>query len=533
MSAQVLPLQPVKLAAAVQVNSPEQTYWRTFKNPLLVPSPANYPITSIVQPPSPPSNAAIQTPVDVFAVTTGARVQIYSTKTRKLLKTITRFDDVAHSGDIRYDGRVLVAGDETGTIQVFDINSRAILKTWKEHKQPVWATKFSPVETTALASFSDDSTVRLWDLPSQYSAVKFVGHTDYVRCGNFMPGRSSSLLVSGSYDQTVRLWDARAPQRAVLTFKHTAPVEAVLPMPSGNQILASAEHNIAVLDVVAGKPLHLINNHQKTVTALTLASNGSRLVSGGLDGHVKVFETTGWNVVYGHKYPSPILSLAVISHGAAKEDKHLVVGMQSGALSIKTRLSGQQKVRERERKREMEALLSGTLDEHDKKQKRKKTSGEKKRDRGRDFVGEGADIIIEGDDRAKTKKLKKYEQELSKAHYSDALDKALATNDRTAILTLLAALRHRSALRSALSNRDEASIKPVLSWVIKAIKEPALVPIAVEVGMNILDLYAGNVGLSAKFDKSLKMLGTAVDVEIEKSKQACSTMGMLGILIAG
>ena len=41
----------------------------------------------------------------------------------------------------------------------------------------------------------------------------------------------------------------------------------------------------------------MIKNHQKTVTALSLATTERRLVSGGLDGHMKVFEPTGWNVV--------------------------------------------------------------------------------------------------------------------------------------------------------------------------------------------------------------------------------------------
>ena len=102
-------------------------------------------------------------------------------------------------------------GMETGTIQVFDVNSRAILKTWKEQKQPVHTVKWSPKDITALMSCGDDRTVRLWDLPSEASIHTFRGHQDYVRTGAFLPGQTSSLMVSGSYDQTVRLWDPRTP----------------------------------------------------------------------------------------------------------------------------------------------------------------------------------------------------------------------------------------------------------------------------------------------------------------------------------
>ncbi|KAJ6087538.1 hypothetical protein N7467_006452 [Penicillium canescens] len=542
MAAPVLPLQQVKLASLPSTQlTPEQQYWRTFKNPLLIPSPANGPVNLITQPAVPSSAAAFPSltqPPDVFTVTTGARVQIYSIRTRKLLRTITRFDDTVRGTDVRPDGRVLVTGDDTGSVQVFDVKSRAILKTWKEHKQPVWVSKFSPSDPTSVLTASDDRTVRLWDLPSQNSARTFVGHSDYVRSGAFMPGSmaSSGLVVSGSYDRTVRLWDPRVASRAAMTFKMGAPIESVLPMPTGTTVLAAADNKIAVLDIVAGKPLHMIQSHQKTVTALALASNGERLLSGALDGHMKVFETTGWNPVSGSKYPSPILSLRAITSGTEYEDKHIAVGMQSGLLSIKTRLSGQQKAKEKERRKEMAALLEGKLEEHDrevaKKNKKLRGSGWEKRLRGRDFIGEGVEIVIEGQDSKKRKREQPWDHDLRKARYSTALDTVLASSDTTAQLTCLTALRHRSALRASLKDRDEVTLQPVLQWVHKSIREPRLVNLSVEVAMNLLDIYSGNLGQSTQVDKMVQRLHSRVRNEVEMAQQAWQTKGMLDMLKA-
>ncbi|KAL6721398.1 U3 small nucleolar RNA-associated protein 15 [Lecanora helva] len=532
MSAPVVPLQPVKLAPGPSPLTPEQTYWRTFKSQLLIPSSSKNPINHISAP-LPPLNALAQTS-DHFAVSTGTRVQIFSIRSRKLVKTISRFDDVAHSAEIRRDGRVLVAGDESGGIQVFDINSRAILKTWKEHKQPVWTTKFSPTEPTTLMSASDDRTVRLWDLPSQESTATFTGHQDYVRCGAFMPGQASGLLVSGAYDQTVKLWDSRAPANAAMTFKHAAPVEDVLPMPSGTTVLAAADNQISVLDLVAARPLQILKNHQKTVTSLCLASNDTRLVGGGLDGHVKMFETTAWNVVAGSKYPLPILSLCVVTSGPSREDRHLAVGMQSGDLSIKTRLSGQQKVRERERQKEMQALIEGKADELDKK-KAKKPKGLQKRFRGQDFTGEGADIIIEGREKRHHKKPKFWETLLRKGKYAAALDEVLAPEkgqqNLPDVVTLLTALRHRSATRTALSGRDDVSLQPIFKWVCKYITNPRYVDLCVDVGLLIVDLYAVHVGESPEIDELVLRLHRTVRVEVEHAQQAWQTQGMLDMII--
>ena len=528
MAAPVVPLQPVKLPQGPSPTTPEQLYWRTFKSPLSVASPSNNPVTHISSP-LPPSNALSQAS-DHFAVTTGPRVQIFSIRTRRLVKTVTRFEDIAHGAEIRRDGHIMVSGDETGTIQVFNVSSRAILKTWKEHKQPVWCTKFSPVEPTTLMSASDDRTVRLWDLPSQESVSSFNGHQDYIRSGAFMSGQATGMLVSGSYDQTVKLWDPRVPANAVMTFKHTAPIESVLPMPSGTTILAAADNQISVLDLVAARPLQMLKNHQKTVTSLCLASNGSRLVSGGLDGHLKVFETTGWNVVAGSKYPAPILSLAIIGFGAAREDRHLAVGMQSGILSIKTRLSGHQKVKERERQREMQALIDGTTDELDKKKAKKRLKGLERRLRGRDFTGEGADIVIEGQS-GRIRYPKKWEKLLRKGKYSEALDSVLEHGDLAPIMTLLIALRHRSAMRTALSGRDDVSLQPILGWVCKRIVDPRYVNVCVDCGILILDLYASHMSESPQIYQLIRRLHKRVRACVEKAQQAWQTTGMLEMLI--
>ncbi|KAL1797593.1 hypothetical protein ACET3X_004199 [Alternaria dauci] len=534
MAAEVQLLQPLKLPKGPSTLTSEQKYWNSFASELrLDPSQHSSPVTHISLPPPQPANA-LSAAQDLFAVTTGSRVQIFSSKSRKVVKTISRFgvDDIAHSGNIRRDGRILVAGGDSGVIQAFDVKSRAILKTWKEHKQPVWVTQWNPSDLTGLMSCSDDRTVRLWDLPSEKSTMKFDGHQDYVRSGTFMPAQSG-LLVSGSYDQTVRLWDSRVGGKAVMVFKHAAPVETVLPMPSGTAVLAAADNVISVLDIVAAKPIHMLRNHQKTVTALSLANNGERLLSGALDGHVKVFETTGWNVVGGMKYPSPILSLSVIP--SQKEDRHIAVGMQSGLLSIKTHLSGEQKVLAREREKEMKALMEGKIEEYDRSKKRKRGRGWEKRIRGKDFTGESADIVIEGNARGKITAGQPWAHALRKGMYSQALDMVLESKDanaRSQSLTLLTALRHRSALRTALSNRDSVTLQPILRWCIKNISDYRITRLTTDVALVVLDLYADQLGRSEEVDDLIMALMQRVKVTVEASQDAWKVRGMLDMLVS-
>lgn len=600
MAAEVRPLQLVKLPSAPSVTTAEQRYWKTFKNQLLIPSPTSYPITSITVPAAGPagisiSNTSQPTANDFFAVTTGTRVQLYGIRSRKLEKTFTRFTDVARSGHLRSDGRVLVAGDDSGTIRVFEVGSRAILKTWADvHRQPVWTTLFSPHSRTTVLSASDDRTVRLWDLTESEPVTTFTGHGDYVRCAAFMPGRTlgsggsatSGMLLSGSYDATVRLWDPRASARqAVMTFKHADPVEAVLPLGAGgaggdsSTVLAAAGPKVSVLDLVAARPRQIISNHQKTVTALSLASGGTRLVTGALDGHVKVFETTGWNVVAGMKYPAPVLSVCVIPapstpDGAAPGDRHLAVGLSSGLLSLRTRLTGVSAARERARQAEMAALLAGgaQLARHDAAQARNRRRRGPDRQISRPGDPITADVVLwdpndpstakdaRGKKRRRAKREVHWQRALRQGRPAAALDEVLDREDPAysplAVLTCLTALRHRGELSEALADRDEQRVLLVLRWVIAHIVDPRFLAACAEVAAMLLDMYAEHLGTPAadaagggqgepsrsggpgssktgttELEAAFRLLHKRVRVEVEWAQMACQTSGMVESLM--
>jgi hypothetical protein len=88
-------------------HSPESRHWRQYKNPVFIKEYA--PITSIHFSTAKPHR---------YAVTAATRVQVYTPRTQKITRTISRFKDVARSGNIRPDGKLVIAGDDSGLVQV-------------------------------------------------------------------------------------------------------------------------------------------------------------------------------------------------------------------------------------------------------------------------------------------------------------------------------------------------------------------------------------------------------------------------------
>jgi U3 small nucleolar RNA-associated protein 15 len=200
----------------------------------------------------------------------------------------------------------------------------------------VHTTKFSPGAGTQILTTSSDTTVRLFDLSTSESLRTFSLHTDYVRTASFVPS-APSLIFSGGYDGTVRLWDTRVgPGEAggqVWCGRHGKPVEDVIVGSSGTTAVSAGGPIMRVWDLLGASTsrpygheeevedsgtsmcLKALSNHQKTITSLCWAeseSGESRVLSGGLDGLVKVYDPQeNWRVRHTMRYGGQVLSLAV------------------------------------------------------------------------------------------------------------------------------------------------------------------------------------------------------------------------------
>ncbi|KAI0774266.1 WD40 repeat-like protein [Fomes fomentarius] len=499
----------------------ESRYWRNFKHPVFIKEYA--PVTSIHFSPSKPHR---------YAVTAATRVQIYAPRTQKVTKTISRFKDVARSGCIRGDGKLVAAGDETGLIQIFDINSRAILRTLDSHKQPVHVVKFSALDQTQVLSCSDDTTVKIWDVPSQAVITTFLDHTDYVRSGQVSTS-NPHLILTGSYDAMVRLFDSRTgacemamgDSSSASSAQNTIPVEQVLMFPSGTVALSAAGPILRVWDLVAGgRCTRAMSNHQKTVTSLAFNSDASRVLTGSLDQMVKVYDVSTYRVVHTMRYPAPILCLAI-----SPDETHIAAGMSDGTLSVRRRQPKASEPATQDlfsvaslRSGAFESFLGGaipTLGQGRVKEKKKSKT-----------VGDMDELKVESQ---RTKHLRDYDKLLKNFRYSAALDSVLRKNvPPTTTFSLIQELIHRDGLRTALAGRDDVLLEPILRLLLKHITDPRFGEMVCDVANVVIDMYTPVLGQSPLIDTLLVRLRKKAAAEMRFQKELIKAKGALDMLLA-
>lgn len=351
--------------------TPEGRYWRRFRAPAVAQQFG--PVTHLDYCRAHPFH---------LACTASTRVVLYDgskgggagTAGPAVMRTLSRFGDKAYGATWRSDGKLVVAGSEDGVVRVFDAGSRAVLRQLKGHApRAARVVRFAPDKAHVLTG-GDDVTARWWDVAAGKQVRRLDGHTDYVRAaccvgagaGGFSSAASSSsdLWATGGYDHTVRLWDVRdrSPKPARV-LDHGAPVEALVPLPGGGALLASAGGPaVCVWDLTAAGGgagnrggnsastasseaastaglLRRMANFQKTVTCLAVAprawhlrAQAPRLLAGSLDGHVKVFELDAFGVTAASRYPAAVLSLAISPDASA-----VAVGTADGSLCVRRR----------------------------------------------------------------------------------------------------------------------------------------------------------------------------------------------------
>lgn len=473
------------------VITPDYIYWKQLGVPVLVKEfgPIDYIDFSPVEP-------------HYFAVTCSVRVQVYNPITKLVVKNLSRFRESAFGATFRDDGRLIVAGGEEMNVKLFDVSTKSLLRLFKGHSAPVHRTFFIN-NRPLIASFSDDKSVKIWDIPTEKPIITYSdAHNDYIRAGA-TNNVVQDVILSGGYDGIVKMFDSRS-EKEVLTVKHGCPVESLLFLPSGGVFLSAGGTEIKIWDSFAGgKLLGSVSQHHKTITCLRLASDNKRFLSGSLDRHVKIYDVSSFKVVHTLDFPNAVLSL-----GVSKNDDTLVAGLVDGLVSISRREMTENSKTDTKKVNFKFASLAASLQK--------------------------VDVIVPEE---KPEKEAKHEHFLRKFQFSKALDSVLLPyvsnkHPETTVLVMQELLR-RKALHKAITGRDKKFIMQFLRFILRNIVDIRFTRVLIDVTNEFLNVYESEINnLPPEVSKLILELKNLLDQECKLYEDLAMLQGMMHMLLA-
>lgn len=487
-------------------------------------------------------------------------------------KTIP-FPGPVYTISFRADGRLLAVAGHDGLIRIVDTQTKSIMRSFTARgnvRSIGWLR-----DGKHLLSAGDDAIVNLWDVsqPSRTDPViVWTGHGDSVRhllvvqltddnhtFGSSQTtgkkrkkqqkdtqqhGEGRQVLITGSYDHSIRVWDLRsslnlikpndnqdksidASHMMLATIHHGAPVEALVQMTHNpKEVVAVGGTSMKLFDIVSNKLLRENDSsHSKTITSISLVSmvgsragsaneedsqpSQQRLISTGLDGFLRIYDPMTFHCLHGSKAPMPLLCMAVSlsQTNGTSNNRLLVTGSSDGLLTIRQRPrpTGVQPKR---------VPRPGTYS----------------------YFMRGASSLPSSDDYTvevhRKKRLLPFDKALRQFRYGEALDEALNTKTPLIVSAVLEELSKRwSGLEIALSNRDEVTLEPILSFCARYISQPRFAPQLTGVVHVLLDIYQDVLGQSTVIDELFNRLKSAIEGEVSSEQRLLRLLGQVDGLI--
>lgn len=98
----------------------------------------------------------------------------------------------------------LLTGLYNGTVNIYDHETGALVKTFEVSTVPVRCVRFIARKNWFVAG-SDDFQLRVFNYNTHDKVASFEAHPDYIRCLAVHP--TASIVLTGSDDMTIKAWD--------------------------------------------------------------------------------------------------------------------------------------------------------------------------------------------------------------------------------------------------------------------------------------------------------------------------------------
>ncbi len=275
----------------------------------------------------------------LLAVGTFGQVTLFDAATWEPKEQFREIADEARSLTFSPDSKTLVIGGglpgRSGLVTLWDMES------YKSSKLPVRAA--DTIEAIAyrkdgkeLLACANDNKVSLFEnLPATRSAI-LDEHNGRVLAASFSP-KDGYIYITGGMDKLVKVWNAKT-QKTIVNFDQSEAGVTGLGFINNDQFVGSSlDGKIrwwgvsydAKKDAYSGYHFRTQDANKGGVNALSVTPDGKRIVTGGEDSGVSVWEDNGNRRCDFHDTLGPIYAVAISPDG-----KKIAAGGRDGKINI-------------------------------------------------------------------------------------------------------------------------------------------------------------------------------------------------------
>ncbi len=221
------------------------------------------------------------------------------------LESVSSVQDVIFSSD----GNLMIISYLNGSIRVFDVNRKIVLREFREHKDSVESLAIDS-SSRYLLSGSVRGTLKLWDLKNDILVQSFSEHGGSIHSIAFKPGEL--IAATGCADGIIRVYDlnlGKITRELVRTSSDDLAAIGWSVVPR----YTNEENSLDVLKMISSQENQRFKQGNNVYT-LKFTADGTRLISGCADGSMNI-----WNLYVDSFYSEKLLELEAELVGIQKK----------------------------------------------------------------------------------------------------------------------------------------------------------------------------------------------------------------------
>lgn len=232
-----------------------------------------------------------------------ARVVVWDIKDGHMVTTLELEDAAsvfAEVFEVAYsppDGRYIAACGRNGIACVWDVASGQLIHKLVQQAEGVYAHNVPGLafsfDGKILATASDDSCVRLWNIETGLLKTELLGHSSIVACASF--STDNSVLATGSFDKTVRIWDLQSGNVTVL--EHPDRVRCLAFSPDGTVLATGsldAESTITLWNAGSLTKVRTLHGKCAGIQSMAFSCDQKWLATGSVDHTAILWDAASW-----------------------------------------------------------------------------------------------------------------------------------------------------------------------------------------------------------------------------------------------
>ncbi len=177
-------------------------------------------------------------------------------------------------------------------VKLWDVHTRKEIGTL-EHGTWVLAVAFSP-DGRMLVTGDESGHINIWDVQTQQRVVQPNG--DFTAVYTLMFSPDGKILASGGYEQKIELWKVD-DWKHLGTLTVGATTSTVSFSPDSSTLANTGYKSVDLWKVDNGEKIATLTGHTGWVNAVAFSPDGRRLVSGGNDETLRIWDVTPYRAI--------------------------------------------------------------------------------------------------------------------------------------------------------------------------------------------------------------------------------------------